>query len=213
MTKAATKAERRRRKRQITLAGGETRVRPATRGPRPAEPPADAVALAVRARRTGCTVEDARDVLAADDMGRCIRAMRSGIEDRRALLTVWQGISASWANYAARVLGKAATPQAASLPMLPEPMETDPSLRVDLRTADERDEAAIRSWDSWRDAFNALPVAESLAITGAVYNTGAVLWDADKLQPTRHGAMAVKALAMLHEKRAGRRNFPLAIGK
>lgn len=204
MTKAKTAGQKRRikRTRRITLPGGDSVPQRPTGTDRwhtqQAEPPADVVALKARASRTGCTVEDARDVLAADDMGRCIRAMRPGIEDRRALLTVWQGISASWANYAARVLGKAASPQAAALPMLPEPMETDPSLRVDLRTPDERDEAAIRSWQGWREAFNALPVAESLSITGAVYGTSAVLWDADALQPTRHGAMAVKALAALH---------------
>lgn len=206
MTKAATKAERRRRKRQITLAGGRTVPQPATQGRRvDIEPqqPVDVVALTARARLTGCTVEEARDVLAGEDIGRCIRGMRPGTEDRRALLAVWQGISASWANYSMRILARSPTPQAASITMFREAMETDPSLRVDLRTAAEKDEAAIRSWQGWREAFNALPVAESLAITGAVYNTGAALWDADAHRPTRHGALAVKALAALHEGRAG----------
>jgi hypothetical protein len=205
MTKARTKAERRRAKRRITLAGGESVAQPAGQGRRvdlePKEP-ADAIALAARARLTGCTVEAARDVLAADDVGRCIMAMRPGAEDRRALLSVWQGISAAWSNYCARVLSLTPTPQAASLPMLPEPMQTDQSLRVDLRTHDERDEAARRVWAEWRASFNALPPDQAVTIAATAQGISAPVWDADNLRPTRYGAIAVKALVALHEMRA-----------
>jgi len=159
------------------------------------------VALAYRAKLTGCSVEEARDILAAEDMGRCIRYMRPGADDRRALINVWQGISAAWANYCARCLSIAPTAQGAALPMLPDSMQTDQSARVDLRTTEERDLAARRAWDGWSAAFNALPYAEALAVAQASRGDGPVLWDADRLEPTRHGVLAVKALAALHHAR------------
>jgi hypothetical protein len=205
MTKAKTKAERQRAKRQrarqITLTGAETRDRAATRGPRHTEPP-DQVALTARARRTGCTVEEARDVLAGEDMGRCIRFMRPGGEDRRDLMGVWQGITASWHNYATRCLSLTPTPQAAALPMLSDPMQTDQSLRVDLRTSDERDEAALRVWFEWLARLMDLPADQRHALRGHLQDYGAPVWDADARRPTRHGALAVKALAALHARNA-----------
>ena len=204
MTKAKTKAKRRQRarKRQISLSGAQPVERKPTRGPRQAEPPADSVALAARAKRTGCSVEEARDVLAATPMGRCIRYMRPNPQDRRDLLTVWQSISAAWMNYFQRYLGISPTAQAVALTMLPEVMQTDPGLRVDLRTADEKDAAARRMWLEWREAFVALPREQALIIADASCHAGPRLWDADKLRPTRHGALAIAALAALHKARS-----------
>jgi hypothetical protein len=205
VTKARTAAQRRResraRKRQITLAGADPVQRKVTHGPRPAEPPADAVALAYRARFTGCTVEDARDVLAGEDMGRCILAMRPNPQDRRDLLTAWQGINSAWHNYRARCLSLPPGPQAAALPMLPEPMQTDQSLRVDLRTGDERDEAARNAWFGWLEQLMALPPDQRHALRGHLQDYGAPVWDADTHRPTRAGALAVAALAALHRLR------------
>ena len=210
MTRARTAAQKRRDKRTaraatITLPGGELAPQKPTGRDRrhinQKDPHADKVALTARARLTGCTVEEARDVLASDDMGRCIRYMRKNPEDRRALLNVWQGISAAWANYCTRCLSLTPNAQSASLPMLPEPMQTDPSARVDLRTPDERDEAARRVWDEWNTAFNSLPVECALAVAQASRGDGPKLWDADELRPTRQGCIAVKGLAGLHESR------------
>jgi hypothetical protein len=206
VTKARTKAQRRRRANLISLPGGRVIRADATQGRRtdiePKEP-ADLVALTSRALRTGCTVEEARDLLASEDMGRCIRAMRAGTQTRRDLLDVWQALCAAHWNFYTRCLSMKPSAQSSALPMLPEPMQTDPSLRVDIRTGDERDEAARRVWEEWRAAFNALPVAEALAIAQASRGDGPTLWDADKLAPTRHGALAVKALASLHLARGG----------
>lgn len=207
MTKAKSKAARRKLKRAITLAGGMSAPqRPTGRDRRHTNQPqeaADLVALKARAARTGCSVEDARDVLAGEDMGRCIRAMRPGAEDRRALLGVWQGLCASWANYCARCLSITPTPQAAALPMLSEPMQTDQSLRVDLRTGDERDEAARRVWFEWLEQLMTLPADQRNALRGHLQGYGAEVWDANTLRATRAGALAVKALAALNEQRSG----------
>jgi hypothetical protein len=203
MTKARSKTARRKAKaaRPITLPGGETAKPMPTQGCRVAEPPADLVALRYRARLTGCTVEDARDILASDDMGRCIRHLHRDNEARRQLLNVWQAVSAAWANYVTRCLSMTPSPQAAAIPMLPEAMQTDQSLRVDLRTGDERDRAARRQWDEWCGAFNRLPMEQALIIADASRGQGPGLWDADALRPTRHGANAVAALAALHNMR------------
>lgn len=203
MTKAATKAKRRRRK-GISLPGGKTAPRRVTQGRRTdlQEPPADAVALAVRARLTGCTVEDARDVLAGEDLGRCIMAMRPNPQDRRDLLGIWQGISAAWWNYSTRCLSLTPSAQSSSLPMLPEPMQTDQSLRIDPRTGEEKDEAARRVWFAWLDALMALPSGQRHALRGHLQGYGAEVWHPGARQPTRAGALAVAALAALHKRQA-----------
>jgi hypothetical protein len=205
MTKARTKAARRRRANLISLPGGGAvasrpigRERHHTQQP---EPPADLVALTVRARLTGCTVEEARDILASEPIGRCIRYMRPGLQDRRDLMDVYMSISAAWTNVIERVFGLKVSAQSASLPMLPEPMQTDPSLRVDLRTADERNAAARRVWSEWSAAFRKLPPDASATLTASIEDRGLHLWDSDAHRPTAKGALAVKALAGLHALR------------
>lgn len=202
MTKARTKAKRRRIKR-ITLSGGETAPQRPTQGHRTDlyQEPADQTALRVRARLTGCTMEEARDILASDDMGRCIRAMRSGNTDRRNLLTTWQAISAAWHNYATRCLSITPGAQSASLPMLPDPMQTDQSLRVDLRSAEEKDAAARRVWFDWLEAMLALPADQRHAVRGHLQEYAAPVWCPNNLRPTRSGALAVAALDALHKAR------------
>lgn len=204
MTKAKSKAAKRRLKRQITLAGGGVVPQPVTSGRRvdlEPQPPADLVALQARARLTGCSVEDARDILASEDMGRCIRALRADAQQRRDLLQEWQGLLTSWWNYARLCLSMTPSPQSSALPMLPEQMQTDPSLRVDLRTPDERAEAARNSWFARLGALMALPIEERHALRGHLQGYGGNLWDADNRTPTRAGCLAVKGLAMMCEKK------------
>jgi hypothetical protein len=206
MTKAATVAARRRRKRQrqITMPGGAIIDRTVNRGPIKAEPPADLVALKARARRTGCTVEEARDVLASEDVGRCILALHKGGATRRDLLNVWQGINASWWNYATRCLSITPSPQSAALPMLPEPMQTDQSLRVDVRSGEEKDAAARNVWFAWLEQLMALPSPQRHALRGHLQDYAAPLWHEAERRPTASGVLAVAALAALHGARNGR---------
>lgn len=207
MTRAYTRGQKlaRKRARAITLPGGDQapqrpmgRDRWHTQQP---QPPAELVALKARAKRTGCTVEEARDVLAGEDLGRCIRAMCPNDRDRRNLLNTWQAISASKRNWDQRIIGAQPNPQAAALAMLPEAMQTDQSLTVDLRNAEERDESARRSWMAWLDSLMALPADQRHALRGHIDGYAAVLWDADALRPTRTGALAVAALSALHVAR------------
>lgn len=206
MTKARSRAARKRaRANRITLPGGDTAPKRATgrdrRHTHQPEEPADLVALTARARRTGCTVEEARDVLASDPLGRCIRSLRTGTEDRRALLTIWQGLSASWHNYALRCLSITPTPQGASLPMLPDAMQTDQGYRIDLRTGEERDEAARNAWFAWLDDLMRLPAHERNALRGHLQDYAAPVWCDDTQTPTITGRHAVCALQVLHDAR------------
>ena len=204
MTKARTKAQRRRK--GITLPGGQNAPqRPTGRDRRhinqPQEP-ADLIALTARARLTGCTVEAARDVLAGEDIGRCIMALAPSPERRRDLLGVWQSLNAAWANFAARCLSITPTPQAAALPMLPDPMQTDQSLRIDIRTGEEKDEAARRVWYEWIDLLmHRLAAPQRHALRGSLQGYGVEVWSSDKRAPTKAGHLAVEALAALHAAR------------
>lgn len=204
MTKARTKG-RKRRERKITLPGGQSVAQRIGQGRRTDldREPADAVALATRARLTGCAIEDARDPLCGTDMGRCIRAMIPDRREQRDLLDTWQAISASKRNWQQRVTGTNPNPQAAAIAMLPEAMQTNDSHSVDLRTAEERDEAAKRSWMHWLAALMALPAEQRHALRGHIDGYALPIWDVDRLQPTRTGALAVKALSALHGARAG----------
>jgi hypothetical protein len=200
LTKAKTKAQRRRR-REITLACGDTAPQRATQGRRNDlhSEPADKLALTVRARLTGCTVEEARDTIAASDMGRCIRAMIASRQERHDLFTRFQNIEAAWRNYAARCLSLTPSPQGATITMLPDNMQTDQNCRVDIRSPDERDEAARRVWFAYLEAMMTLAADQRHALRGHLQDYAAPVWDADSLQPTRTGALAVKALGKLHE--------------
>lgn len=185
------------------MPGGQSIPQPVTQGRRtdiePAEP-ADSPALSVRARLTGCTVEEARDPLAGDDLGRCIRYLHRDERDRRELLTVWQSVSAAWHNYAARCLSLPIAAQGATIPILSDPMQTDQSLRVDLRTSAERDSAARHVWFQTVQAIESLPAPLRSALMRHTQGIGAPVWDADRTRPTRAGALAVRALDTLREK-------------
>ena len=83
--------------------------------------------------------------------------------------------------------------------MLPDPMQTDPSLRIDIRTALEKDEAARRIWYEWIDLLmHRLTAPQRHAVRGALHGYGAQLWNADTLRPTTEGILAVQALGILH---------------
>lgn len=161
----------------------------------------DARAVAKAARVTHCAVapDDALDPILATDMGRCIAKLATG-DDRRALEDAWHAISAAHRNYRQRYLGTTGDPQAAALPMLAEPTETDPSLRVDLRTPGERDDAAKRAWVEWQARINALPLGLRWAIRGALegFIGEGRLWDRG---PTATGSAAVQALRIMCQTR------------
>lgn len=159
-----------------------------------------AVARASRQRHCSVAEADALDPILGTDMGRCIRALTSG-DDRRELVEAWAALSAARRNYRMRIIGQTGEPQNAALPLIHDAMETDPSLTVDLRTAEERDNAAIRAWDAWSAAIQSLPFPQmKWAIRGALdgfLGEGRLWLDGE---PTATGRVAVHALRKMCER-------------
>lgn len=191
-------AERRRRKKRITLPGGIVIAQRITQGRRTDLQDGPPPIHAARARR--CPLDSA-SALHESDMGRCILALSAG-DERAALADTWAALSAARRNYRMRIIGQTGDPQCAASPMIHDRMETDQSLRVDLRTSDERDEAARRAWDAWSGMMAAFPAPQyRWALRGALdgFMGEASLWRDGA--PTACGTVAVSALKLLTERR------------
>ena len=193
-----------RRKRKISLPGGKQIDQPPKQGRRRDIEDARAVTETVataRVRRSGILdLQEALQPLCGTDMGLCIHAMTKG-DERAALREAWQAISASFRNYRLLVIGQTGDPQGAAIGMVPEKMETDPSLRVDLRSHDEKVTAAKSSKAAWDARINTLPVPNMRwALRGALegFLGDGRLWKDQAPTPT--GRLAVEALRRVMEK-------------
>jgi hypothetical protein len=195
------KSARRKRKGRITMPGGESVPQRATGRDRTHtnQPTQDARMTAMQAheRMTGVNGAAALDPALATDLGRCIVALCHG-DERATLLDAWQAISAAHRQYRMMYIGQTGDPQGAAIGFIPERMETDPSLRVDLRTHDERVSSAKAGWAAWDAKIHALPWAQMIwAIGGALngFMGESDLWRDQ--QPTMQGRVAVDALRRL----------------
>jgi hypothetical protein len=209
MTKAKTKGQR------IRLRAGR-KPKPGKREPngqpkRPgvAERAEEATRTAVQARLARLGYPDtpearlaAQSPLAGDPLGRCIMAMIPSRRSQDELKSVWQDISAAKQNWQQRYAGTNPNPQAAAIAMLPEPMQTDDSHSIDLRTPEERDAAAVRGWEFWLALLMELPPSDRHALRGYLDGYGLPLWRDECHAPTLSGAAAVRALVALHKMRA-----------
>jgi hypothetical protein len=200
----ASIAERKRRKKaaRISLPGGEAIPQRAPTDPKRERQrdPTETVARA-RIRQTGILdPKEALQPINGTDMGRCIRHMVTG-DDRANMVNAWAGLSASHRNFRLLVIGQTGDPQGAAIPMLPEPMETDPSLRVDMRSHEERIASAKASWRGWEAKINALPSPPlKWAIRGALngFMGEGDIWA--NQAPTQTGIVAVQALRLMVDK-------------
>jgi hypothetical protein len=197
-----SKNQRRARKRAISLAGGQSvSHRPSGRDrTHTNQPPEDArmTALAARERHTGLTGKDALDPAQETDLGRCIVHLTHG-DERAQLLDAWGEISAAHRNYRMIYVGQTGNPQGAAIGFIPDRLETDPSLRVDMRTHDERVAAAKSAWAAWDARMKAMTFPQMIwALRGALdgFMGDASLWR-DR-SPTSLGKLAVEALRQLH---------------
>lgn len=194
-----SQAERKRRKKaRITLPGGDAIPQRATgRDRRHTNQAEDATATAANARQRHTGIKDAQDALqpiCGTDLGLCIRATTTG-DERKALENTWAAISASHRNYRLLFVGNTGNPQGAAIAMVPEPMQADQSLRVDIRSHDERVSAAKASWQGWEGKIAALPTPlHKWALRGALngFLGEATLWKDQA--PTDKGRAAVDAL-------------------
>jgi len=168
---------------------------------------ASRVALDARVRRGAKDRDEARDPLHGTDAGRCILHMtdkargaapEKADKERRAITETWASLSSAWENYCTRILGRPVGPQCAAIAMVPDKAEADPSLRIDLRTVEERDAAAKRAWQAWLDRIKALDLPQHRwAVRGAAqgFMGDEVLWRGR--EPTASGCAFVAALKLL----------------
>lgn len=197
-SKAARK--HRRRNRNISLPGGESVTPPPNGLPRlhvvDTDPEPRAVVIAARMRRTGLCDKAAVDPVLGTEMGLCINHMTSG-DERAALINTWAALSACRRNYMVRYIGQSGEPQGAAIGFIPDAMQTDPSLRVDIRSTEERAAQAKASWAAWDAKIKALPLGMAWAIRGALqgFMGEASLWR-DKA-PTDLGRIGVAGLRVL----------------
>ena len=165
-------AERKRRKRaaKISLSGGKAVEQRAPTHPRreKQKDPMHTVAVA-RMRHTGITnAKDATQPVCGTDLGLCIRHLTAG-DEFIALSNAWEAISASHRNYRALYIGQTGNPKGATIAMVPDRIEANQSLRVDLRTPDEKVAAAKASWAGLVGKIDALPVPQMRwALRGAL---------------------------------------------
>jgi hypothetical protein len=203
----ASKAERKRRKNRakasITMPGGEVIPQVVTndpRRPRAVDPRQSALKTRLRIAGIPDTPEALKAAVAPDfghDVGLCIRATVKGDEAAKAW-DAFSHLSASYRNYMTLYVGQTGNPQCAAIAMIPEPMETDPSLRVDLRTHEEKVRAAKQSWAAWEARIKALPFPQlRMAINGVLrgFLGDGTLWRDGK--PTDTGRTVVAALRVM----------------
>ena len=155
------------------------------------------VGLSARVARGAPDMDAARNPLYGSDIGRCMMYILSG-DDLRNASDVWGSLSSAWSNYCTRILGLTPGPQCSTFTMTPEPMQTDPSARVDIRTPEEKDIAAKRAWDAWCARVDAISTpGHKWAVRGTLHGfTGdGALWH-DRA-PTAGGRMAVAGLMLL----------------
>ncbi|WP_126623130.1 hypothetical protein [Oceaniglobus ichthyenteri] len=133
---------------------------------------------------------------AGDDLGRVLMRQMRSEDDLRGMWRVWQAFLASARNYRTRVLSISGS-IGSTLPLAPEPMQSDVSHSVDIRTADEKDDDARASWSRWSSYLRGLTGQERAAIQSVEDGTSRPLW----LQraPTWAGIEAYSALAHLTE--------------
>ena len=200
LTKGTSKAQRRAKRRAITLPNGESAPNRDNIGGRPVQEDAANVALRARCNRYGLTGKDAmslaRAVVFDSDVGACIHGIIGN--DWQAIHGAWRHILASHANYKTRVIGQTGNPQSSAIAYVSEPMQSDTGHTIDTRSPEERDTAAIRSWGHWEAAINALPAPQfKWAIRSALGDGfgGAEVWR-DR-QPTTTGRIVVQALVHL----------------
>jgi hypothetical protein len=190
------KSARRKRKGRITMPGGESVPQQQSTG-RPVQDKPLQVATEARQRHTG--IKDKADALQAalgTYLGLCIVQLTNG-DERAQLINTWDAISASRRNYMLRYIGQSGDAQGAAIGYVADPMQTDKSMTVDVRTADERDAHAKSSWALWDKRIKALPLQMRWAMQGAIsgFIGDAHIWRDHK--PTETGRLAVAALGVL----------------
>lgn len=201
-----TKSQQRARKRRVSLAGGGSVAQlPSGRDRRHTNQPEDARRSALEARVRVAGIPATPDSLKAaaapsfgDDVGLCIWAEAKPDEVGK-LWGAFCRLTAARRLWRMRHLGLTGEPQNSAMPMIPNPMQADFSLRVDTRTAEERDQAADRAEAYWRGQLDRITIPQWRgALRSAADGFGGPWWRDGK--PTQAGKWVVEGLRVVCEK-------------
>lgn len=154
-------------------------------------------ALEARCHHLGTVPDvDGRRAAAAphlgDPLGRVID--RLAPSDVSRLWGVWQSFCRAARTYRMVVLGVTGTPANSALPMIPEPVEADPSARVDARTPEERQADARDAWARWKGWLDELMGEDRILLLQAESGVRE-LWTGRA--PTSAGTLTFRALRRL----------------
>lgn len=123
-----------------------------------------------------------------------VMAFRCSAQEISRLWGTWRALQAAKRAYENRILSRSSDPKGMALELLPEPLEADDNHTVDIRSRDERDEAARKAWDIWRERLAKLSPRDRHLLM----EQGPTLYSAQWRQPTAAGLATLEALKALH---------------
>lgn len=211
MTKARTRAARRRARQEarkrISLPGGdEIAAKPAQGRRADLEQARSARQTAAEARvrvfggqGSPDPEKAASDPLQGSCAGNAIRHVCADPSRASALWGVWLDLLATRRRYLAAI-GTSDSPQASHVAAIPERIETDPTVRHDPRSLEERHAAAIRAHAHQCSRIGNLPANVRHVLRAVLVGTWPedVLWRDHKI--TGRGARFVRALRLLADR-------------
>ncbi|MGB1216029.1 MAG: hypothetical protein ACPG4X_21890 [Pikeienuella sp.] len=137
------------------------------------------------------------DPLLGCEMGRVVHFYYERPAASR-LWDTWQAYCGAERTYRMLKIGATGDPQGAAIQMVPEPMQTDQSLRVDMRDEEQRLRDAVSNYMRWQGFLGMLLVrGRAGALRQAERGIGKPLWQEGS--PTQAGLFAVQALNELAE--------------
>lgn len=156
-------------------------------------------ALEARERILGiCTIGKGRngalDPLISSPMG-CVIHHQSKKQAAARLWAVWQAYCVAERSYRLRYLGQSGHPKGASIQMVSEKVQTEQSPKIDVRTQEEKDAQAVRTWMKWQGLLGMLSTDRASALRQAERGEGRDLWRSG--QPTQYGLWAYQSLLLL----------------
>lgn len=166
------------------------------------EDDAQSAMLGVRARQVGSDNQDAmRSVMLGESAGQALY-LSLGEDEARALWGHYTALTAAQRRYHLS-MGLSIHAKTAKVESQPEVFEARDDQEIDLRTEDERDEAAARAWGVWSDLIKGLGLAHASAIQSAAQGFGDLVLDGSVTQAGGRFVKAMQALDMAVAKKTG----------
>ena len=139
---------------------------------------------------------DALNPILGHEIGYVIHS-ECGDDQAKRLWDTWQAYCMAERTYRMRILGTTGEPKGASIQMQSEPMQSDQSMRVDVRTDDEKDRQAVTGYMRWQGHLGSMASLYTSALRQAERGNGKPLWQDGAA--TSAGVIALAALQGLHE--------------